>query len=813
MITPRATYRLQLHAGFTFDDAAGVVDYLDDLGVSHVYLSPVAQAARGSAHGYDGVDPTRIDDERGGEAGFERLCDACRTRGLGVVIDIVPNHLDVSSDDNRWWRDVLRGGRASEFAGAFDIDWNDEEAGERVVLPVLGEPPDEAMTGGRLTITTQPDGPALRYFERSFPLRADDQHPESPGEALPRQHYDLEEWRTGSARLNYRRFFDITSLAGVRVEDDAVFDRTHALVRRLVDSGVIDGLRVDHVDGMRDPEAYLARLREAAPDRWIVVEKILQRGEGLRVEWPVDGTTGYEFADLAIGVLIDPRGEAAVRTTHERLVGGAPPVDDAVFEAKAMAATDLLGAELRRLAREFRAAMRSREPEDNVRGAIATLAACFPVYRTYVVPERRVATALDAERVLAATEEASRREPGSAPLFEAMRDLLLLRGDPVDADAAREFAARFQQYSAPVMAKGVEDTAFYRLSAFVATNDVGGEPGGFARSLDEFHAANIDRAARWPASMVTTSTHDTKRSEDVRSRLAVISERPGDWTRLAERWMAWFDRHAPGIERPLAYTLLQNIVGAWPIGPDRARAFARKAAREAKTATSWLSPDERYEGALDDAVASVLADGPVRAEVERFLAVARRAGRLNSLSLAAIKLLAPGVPDIYQGCDLWDLSLVDPDNRRAVDFAARREALRREISMPVEDVAATIAEPNDPGVGKMFITRLALRVRAERPACFGRTSGYKALRAAGAEARRVVAFVRTDTHGEPGVVLVAPRFNAGGEWSATSIDLPEAPGGGPWINRAGGGLHAPGAAPLRDLTSTFPVAVLTPEEA
>ncbi|MDQ1645862.1 MAG: (1-_4)-alpha-D-glucan 1-alpha-D-glucosylmutase, partial [Cryptosporangiaceae bacterium] len=632
MSTPAGTYRVQVRPKFGFAMAGELAGYLADLGVTHLYSAPMLQAAPGSEHNYDVVDPARANDQLGGDAGRRELVAALRAKGLGLVADIVPNHLGVAdAAANPYWWDVLAHGRESRYASWFDIDWSRG----RLLLPVLGDDP-EAL---RL------DGGELRYHEHRFPI--------APGtgggtvaEVHAGQHYELVNWRRAATDLNYRRFFAVSTLAGLRVEDPAVFGATHAEVLRWYADGDLDGIRVDHPDGLRDPTGYLRRLREAAPGAWLVVEKIVEPGEELP-PWPIEGTTGYEALREVCGLFVDPVAEPAFTALDTELTGVKTEYADLLFTCKRDVATGMMRAELSRLGR-------LAEGIPDAEDALADLAACFPVYRSYL-PEYVT------ERLDEALAAARRRSPGRdfGPLAERLRD------------AGDELAIRFQQFTGAVMAKGVEDTAFYRWTRFVALNEVGGDPSRFGVTPGEFHAAAADRQDRWPAMMTTLSTHDTKRGEDVRARLAVLSELPSDWADLVRR----LSSAAPLPDGSLAHLLWQTVVGAWPIERDRLHAYLEKAAREARTATGWDDPDTAFEDAMH-AVADRCYDDPVvAAEVAGFAARITPYGWSNSLGQKLLQLAGPGVPDIYQGTELWENSLVDPDNRRDVDFGARRSAL------------------------------------------------------------------------------------------------------------------------------------------
>ncbi|MEA3216592.1 MAG: (1-_4)-alpha-D-glucan 1-alpha-D-glucosylmutase, partial [Acidimicrobiia bacterium] len=747
---PLATYRLQLTPDFGFDDAAEIVPYLASLGVSHLYASPFLQAAPGSTHGYDVVDHSRLNEELGGEAGYRRLLQALREHHLGLVPDIVPNHMAVGVPQNRWWWDVLENGPASRFAPHFDVDWDPPESKlrDRVLVPVLGDHYGRVLESGQLRLTREGATFVVQYAEHRFPVaprslndllaaaaRASgsevlaflaDAHGALPPATTPdqesrqrrhrdkeilraqlerllaedasvapaidaavaavnadddqldallqRQNYRLAHWRTASEELDYRRFFDIATLAGLRVDVPAVFDEVHRLVIDGYRRGEIQGLRIDHPDGLLDPTGYLERLASAAPGAWIVVEKILEHGEELP-PWPVAGTTGYDFAIRADQLLVDPAGEGPLTELYASFTGETASFREAVVESKRQVLRRVLAADLNRLVDKLsRVVEEHRRFRDftrhDLRAALEAVAVHFPVYRTYLRPGhepssddvRRVAEAIGAAR-----EERTDLDP---ELFDLLADVLLMR---IGGPEATDVALRFQQFSSPAMAKGVEDTAFYRYHRLVSLNEVGGDPGTFGMDVAAFHEAALHTAERWPATMLTTSTHDTKRTEDVRARLHLLSEIPNTWARAVQRWSAHNERHRRGDlpDRNLEYLLYQTLVGAHPLPLERLLPYLEKATREAKRHTSWTDPDPAYDAAVRGFAEHLLGDQEFVDDLAAFVAPLVWPGRVNSLALALLKLTSPGVPDLYQGSELWTDGLVDPDNRRPVDFAQR----------------------------------------------------------------------------------------------------------------------------------------------
>jgi (1->4)-alpha-D-glucan 1-alpha-D-glucosylmutase len=803
-----ATYRVQLHAGFTFDDAAAIVPYLADLGISHLYCSPYLQAAAGSTHGYDVVDHQRLNEELGGREAFERLTAALRAHGMGQVLDIVPNHMATAGRANRWWWDVLENGPASRYAGFFDIDWDPPERKliAQVLVPVLGDHYGRVLENGELELVRESGSFTIRYHEHELPVsprsvddvleraasRLDD-HPElaslatafgrlphalitewdsvlerhrdkeilrarlgelcdgDPAVALAvdeevkavnddvdaldalldRQNYRLAFWRTAGRELDYRRFFDISTLIALRAEDPHVFDETHELVLELVAAGDVEGLRVDHVDGLRDPKGYLERLREAAgAGTYLVVEKILEGDERLRASWPVDGTSGYDFLVQVNDLLHDPAGAAPLSALYEQVTGDGSSVEELARAAKHEIMRTVLAADVERLTAQFAVVAEGHRryrdyTRSELRDAIREVIASFDVYRTYVVGGV-VPDAEDVDIVSRAAERAVEARPDLDPeLFGFLGDLLVLR---YDGAAEVELAERFQQVSSPVMAKAVEDTVFYRYLRLVSLNEVGGEPGHFGGPVAAFHERR--RADAGARALLATSTHDTKRSEDVRARLAALAEVPDAWAAAVSGWFERFDP-AP-VDRATAYLLFQTAVGAWPLPVDRARAYLEKATKEAKVHTSWVDPVADYDDAVAAYVERVVGDPAFAGEVDRFLAETGlvAAGHHNSLVQTALKLTCPGVPDVYQGSELWDLSLVDPDNRRPVDYDLRRRIL------------AGDAGADGAGAEKLRLVRSLLHLRRSRPELFDTDAGYEPLAVDGPDAERVIAFAR-----------------------------------------------------------------------
>ncbi len=700
---PVSTYRLQLQPGFGFAEAAAIAGYLADLGVSHVYLSPILQAAPGSTHGYDVVDHSRVSADLGGEAAFRAMVAEFRRHGLGVVVDVVPNHMAIPVPEslNRPFWSVLRDGPGSPFASWFDVDWAAQDG--RLLLPILAGSAEDCRDDIRLDEHGGEAGEAvLRYFEHVLPVR--------PGtaslplaELLAAQHYRLADWHTGNAELNWRRFFDITSLIGIRVEHPEVFAATHEVLLRLVAEGLIDGLRIDHPDGLADPRGYLDRLFSATGGAWLVTEKILTGHEELPADWPCAGTTGYDALRVVDGLFLGPAGAAPLTREYQRFTGGPGEFAPVAVAAKREIASRTLAAEVSRLARLL---ARAGEPAlagvspDDQRSVLVELLSAFSVYRAYVVPGEPAPPA-SAAIVTQAVAAARRQLPVSLQsVADVLGDLVLGRGQGPPRGALIRL---FQQVCGPVMAKGVEDTAFYRWPRLTSLNEVGGEPDVFGVTAEEFHAFARRIARDWPATMTTLSTHDTKRGEDVRARLAVLAERAPQWQAEVARWHDRASQLGGGLPEPdTEYLMWQTLAGAWPVSADRLEAYLRKAMREAKTRTSWASPDEAYEAQVLELARQVLADGELAGRIGGFVARLAADARVNSLGAKLIQLTMPGVPDLYQGCELASFTLVDPDNRQPADFARRRELLAAQDSAANSAAQTAVASPprGRPGPGR-----------------------------------------------------------------------------------------------------------------
>ena len=909
---PLSTYRLQFHAGFTFEAAAGIVDYLHALGVSHCYASSYLKAVPGSSHGYDVADPTQLNPDIGDPRSYDAWVEALRAHGMGHILDVVPNHMGIAQAANPWWQDVLENGASSRYAAVFDIDWTPlkPELEQKVLLPVLGDSygavlerqeialeydngsfraryfqhvfPIAPGTYGRILGIGQedllreigndsPEGieclsiltairhlpdrdvqepallaerdrekevikhrlaaltarcrPVLRHIERAVEtlngVRGQPRSFDALDELLSGQPYRLAHWRVAAEEINYRRFFDINELAAIRMEDPAVFDLVHAFVFDLLKRGSVDGLRIDHVDGLFDPGDYLQRLqaraREVRPDlfsreqpMYLVVEKILGQDEELPA-WPVHGTTGYDFLVMLNGVFVDGRNERPLNDVYERFARLRVPFREIAYRGKQLVLGVSMASELNVLGHRLNQfSERHRHYRDftlnSLTQAMREIIACFPVYRSYVNDHEEVSRQ-DRSAIERAVREAKRRNPQRpVAVYDFVRDLLLKKADYIpdsEHDEHMRFVGKFQQVTSPVTAKGIEDTALYIYNRLISLNDVGSEPDQFDVAPDELHAWLSRRAERLPHWLSATSTHDTKRSEDVRARLNVLSELPGAWKQAASRWARFNRRGRSAIDdqsypsRNEEYLLYQTLVGTWPLEPmtpdqerqyrDRIVAYMQKAMREAKVYTSWINPSERHEAAMTRFVDAVLApdNRAFRADFLELHRLVAHFGAYNSLSQLAVKIGAPGVPDFYQGSELWDFSLVDPDNRRPVDYARRRTLLeeidglcRREGRLAAATALACVRDDR----AKLFVTSSLLRFRRDRRELFDQ-GGYLPLDAQGTARDHLFAFARTlaDRH----VLVVVPRLVATlvsdvdvpplGErvWGDTELLLPE----------------------------------------
>jgi (1->4)-alpha-D-glucan 1-alpha-D-glucosylmutase len=947
MRIPVSTYRLQFNSGFRFADAAALIDYLAALGITDCYASPLSMARAGSVHGYDVVEPTRLNPELGDEADFARFARALTERKMGLLLDVVPNHMCIATRDNwRWW-DVLGNGPSSPYARFFDVDWHPPKAelDGKVLLPVLGDQYGRVLEDG-ISVAYEDEGAfSVCFYETRLPLaprtwpyalepalaelraRFGDEEPRvlelesiirsighlprrtetSPAKVresrhereiisrrlkalldrdedvegavkravgelngrkgdprsfdrletiLAEQAYRLSNWRVAADEINYRRFFDINDLGAIRVEDGVVFAVVHELALRLAREGIVTGFRIDHVDGLLDPEKYLMDLqrgyREAVGgggtgngQAFVVVEKILAEGERLPAEWPVQGTTGYEIIALHSGLLVDPAGMAPLRRLAASMEEEPARFPDVVHEAKQLILRTAMSAELNVLARRLdRISEQLRYTRDftlnSLHEVLAEVIASFPVYRTYIRPGDTTVSERDRWAIDVALHRAKRRNPViNESLFDFLRSVLMLERDDGLTDVQRqerqEFALRFQQLTGPVMAKGLEDTSFYRYFPLAALNEVGGDPDARGISAETFHRQMAERARTAPNGLSASATHDTKRGEDTRARLLVLSEMAQPWAQTVERWreLNHAQRKEVGglvVPAPREELLLyQTLVAAWPPGETtpsesfrtRIRDYMRKALLEAKEHTSWINHNEPYEKAVDGFVEAVLDPTHSRAfldDVLRVVKVVSRPGYWNSLAQLLLKVAAPGVPDFYQGTELWDFSLVDPDNRRQIDYGVRRQQLEELLREAERDLPALVERvmvaPDDGRVKLLVLARL-LRFRRQHPALFQHGS-HEGLSLTGARAEGAVAFARVH-EGEAVVAVTGRHFLGLGEdaarpvgavWTDTRVVLPPSVPGRRWRNVLTDTTLEGHSLPLREVLASLPVALL-----
>lgn len=785
MNVPRATYRLQFSREFTFAQAAEILDYLQELGISDVYASPLFRAGPESTHGYDVCCFEEISPNLGGEQAFESFAAAARQRGLGILLDMVPNHMG-GALTNRWWIDVLRNGPHSKYADYFDIDWNppDSSLKNKVLLPVLEDHYARVLEAGKLQLGFADGEFAIDYYDRHFPvapktyklLKSTDnplkvfRNPDRLHQVLQQQHYSLAWWRTGPQQINYRRFFDVTELVALRMERDDVFEATHRLLLSMLADGKITALRIDHPDGLWNPKQYFERLAAQSKDLYIVAEKILSGDEPLPSDWPVAGTTGYDFLNRVNGLFVDAANEARFSAIYEEFTGENADFASLVYICKKRVLTLSFQSEVTSLAHRFRAVAAASPAGHDLtlpmlRETLEEVIAAFPVYRTYI--DETTAKVRDIERGYieqAITASQNRNRSLDPVALEFLKSVLMLQID------ARDLVMRFQQLTGPVMAKGLEDTAFYRFNRFVSLNDVGGSPERFGISVDEFHRQNQMHGEHWPHSLLATATHDTKRGEDVRARLNVLSEIPQIWENAVWRWSRLNEDKKVLLEHGLAphandeYLLYQTLVGAWPNDAETAAGLKQfreriaqyilKAIREAKWRTSWTDPNPEYEKATATFIERLL--NPARSSAfltgfKTLQGIVSYFGVFNSLAQTLLKITAPGVPDLYQGTELWDFNLVDPDNRRPVNFGSRAKLLKRIKRAEPADV---LKETNS-GAIKLFTIYKALQFRREHPEIFERGT-YIPLRASGPKAAHLCAFARRSEAAE--VLVVIPRL-------------------------------------------------------
>ena len=945
---PVSTYRLQFNKDFTLDDAAALVPFLYDLGITDLYASPLLKVPAGSMHGYDTCDHSQITPEIGGAEGLEKLSAQLRSRDMGLIVDFVPNHMGINERENAWWRDVLENGQASQYARFFDIDWTPlkPELRDKVLLPILGEQYGAALESGKLQLALSGNGAlGLAYYDSNLPvnprqlavllrhnldkLKADyaEDSPEItefqsilfhlehlpsttdtdmtsvsdrsrekevaqrrlagllndvpglsrhvvanikefngvPGDAatfdllhnlLEEQPYRLSSWRTATHEINYRRFFDINELAAIRMEDMEVFDATHALVLRLIGAGTITGLRLDHVDGLFDPQTYFDRIHEAVGDGrkiYLTVEKILSEGEKLPEDWAVHGTTGYDFLNSLNSLYVDKSAARVFQKLYRRITGDAKSFKEVIYSSKKLIIETSMASEMHVLAHELNRISESiRHYRDftllSLQEALTEVVSCFSVYRTYITGKG--GSEFDKQNIDAAILDAVRRNPAQeTSIFRFIRKMLLPapRAGLSSEESARRlrFAMKVQQYTGPVEAKGVEDTAFYRYAPLLSLNEVGGNPTRFGATTEEFHMANRERFERYPLAMSATSTHDTKRGEDARARINVLSEIPRLWDQKVRQWTrinAPFRSQVhdePAPDRSDEYLYYQALIGSWPpsqtdASPEfisRMSNYLTKAAKEKKIHTSWITPSPPYDSALAGFVERTLTGSNAALFLADFLPFQRRVaelGMLNSLSQLTLKITSPGVPDFYQGTEMWDLNLVDPDNRRPVDFASHRRMLSEfnaQLSQTttccgkLAAASELLADWAEGGV-KLWLTSHGLSLRRNKQDLFLRGE-YLPLAASGSAAGHVVAFARK--YDADAAIAVVPRLIAnltgfeqglpmGEIWRDTELRLSDLPFQEFENVYTGQKMRvgADGRLPLSELFGKFPVALLVP---
>lgn len=891
---PIATYRLQLNHTFTFRDATRIIPYLHALGITDCYTSSLLKAVPGSMHGYDLVDPGLLNPELGTEQDFRDFTAALRQHDMGLLLDVVPNHMGISTTENRWWWDVLEQGPSSRYATAFDIDWSPlkRELADKVLLPILGEQYGTVLENQDICLQYEGGGFVITYYDHRFPVAPkswsgilsfrlpelvellgeedgqlqelqsiltalrnlpprNERDPERVSECyrekdivrrrlsalmtesetirehllanvaayngtkgdsasfdrldalLNEQSYRLASWRVASEEINYRRFFDINELAAIRTEEAKVFQESHQLIFRLLKEGLVTGLRIDHVDGLYDPEHYLIQLQDwaarelpqeppgEAASLFVVVEKILGKGEPLPHTWPVSGTTGYDFLNLVNGLFVHSAQERAMDTLYTRFVGQRVRYDDLVYHTKKLIMRASMSSEINVLGHQLNLlSERDRQYRDftlnSLTHAISEIIACFPVYRSYVTPDQKEVLDRDQTYIGMAVARAKRRNPAlSSLVFDFVRDLLLRKLDDrtnLTRDKQLRFVTKFQQTTSPVTAKGIEDTAFYIYNRLTSLNEVGGEPTQYGLSVEAFHKRIRERRASWPHCLLATSTHDTKRGEDVRARINVLSEIPDRWRVAINRWAKFNKRFRTDVDdvsapdRNEEYLLYQTLVGVWPVTTlddaqyevftERIQNYMIKALREAKVHTSWVNPHHAYEEALRRFVRSVL-DRTTRnlflEDLLPFQELVAGYGMKNGLSQLLVKLTAPGIPDCYQGTECWELSLVDPDNRRPVDFELRRQMLElldrieeREPDDRVGLVRNLMESWKDSRI-KLYVLQAGLRHRRAHGALY-LEGDYVPLDCEGRSRMHICAFARL--HQDQAVVTVVSRLTA-----------------------------------------------------
>ncbi len=853
-----ATYRLQLTPDFDFYDCIKVLSYLSELQVTGIYTSSYLKAEKGSTHGYDVVDHQKINDELGGRKGFDKFAEKMKQLSLKHILDIVPNHVSIKSEDNKLWQDVLEKGRDSRFFDFFDINSNppQKRLQDKILLPVLGGHYSDEIEDSRLTIQLNEGDIKVIYYENCFPLSVKSKKSiiksglENFGdtetnnmaerylkesdiaqvfankslrnciakeiekinndksmldEILSRQNYLLSYWRAADTDINYRRFFSINDLAGLKVEKKEVFYHVHKLIFELAYSGDIDGLRIDHIDGLYDPKAYLESLRKRVDSKWIIAEKILSPDEKLPENWPIEGTTGYDFLNKVNGLFIYPENKKQFTDLYQKLTGRTKIYEDVLFDKKLDRLNNSFSGEKKRLLEMLeKTAMDNFKYRDltlkEISQALETLIASFDVYRTYIsTPDFFIS---DQDRKIlekAITKSKKRRSELSHLIWEIFEDIFFAK---IKNDTAGRFIMAFQQLTGPVMAKGAEDTAFYCYNRFISLNEVGGNPSQFGTSLEDFLCYCSKIQEKWPRTMLTTSTHDTKRGEDVRMRINMLSDIPDTWKNTVENWFEmnkkyhknnWPDSNSECF-------LYQTLAGCWPVEKQRITDYMIKVAREAKEITAWKDQNQNYENALREFISGILSDDEFTRSLTKLVEKINYPARICSLAKTLIKCTAPGIPDIYQGSELWNMSLVDPDNRRSVDYEKRKKLFSKLNQLSQNEILNEM----DSGLPKMYVIHKTLQVRNKFPEIFDEDSDFRSVNISGEKSHHVIAFSRMDK-----LITLAPRWliKLKGDWKDTAVTLPE----GQWKNIFTD-EEIEGKVLISDLFENFPVTLLLEEE-
>lgn len=814
------TYRIQLTPDFGFKKCVKIIPYLSKLGISHIYFSPYFQAEAGSTSGYDVVDNQQINEELGGENELQKLMQEMNPY-LGAILDIVPNHISIKTDKNKLWIDVLRNGQKSIYAHFFDINYNpsQKKLAGKVLLPVLGDYYKNELENGSIQIVKVDDDYFIKYYEHNFPLNSAsiekikktgediasiNKDLQTLDEIINMQFYFLAHWQTADKEINYRRFFSINHLIGLCIEQPDAFEYVHKNIFQMLENKQLDGLRIDHIDGLRSPADYLDKLRNKAPDTWIVVEKILGPAESIPQNWSIQGTTGYDFLNLVNGLFVNPAAKKPLSYLYRQITGENRRYKEMLYKKKLLLLEKNFAGETSRLLDILeQISMNHKDYRDltlsEMKEGLSIIIGYFPVYRTYIKNFDEPISRQDKNYIEYAISTSKKKNPQVHPLvWNFFTDLLLAK---LKGERELDFILRFQQLTGPLMAKGAEDTAFYCFNHLVSLNEVGGEPSRFGTSLKEFHNFCAKMQTDWPLTMLATSTHDTKRGEDVRMRINMLSEIPQQWENVVKQLFDMNKKYHSGNlpDANTEYLLYQTLVGTWPIEHRRLLEYMIKAAREEKVHTSWNKVEETYEQALTSFIQNILNDSEFIQSLETFTASILRPAMLSSLSQTLIKYTAVGIPDLYQGTELWDISLVDPDNRRPVDYE-----LRENIFAQMEKMSAQQAlEKLDSGLTKMYVIYQCLKIRRQYQECFAAHSNYIPLEFTGTMTKHIVGFVRSDK-----IITIAPRFliSLNNDWKNTAAALPS----GRWKNIFTGRKFE-NLIEIMNLLGEFPIALLVKE--